>query len=249
MNGDETWVCPFCGASATLPDDSTRSARIDFDMGNVRGPHSFEARVTVCPNKQCREFVLETALVPEPGMKTAKPGRKAAWRLVPELDVPLSEGPKPTAMTLPEYVPEGVRQDYREACAVRRTSPAAAAALARRALTGMIRDFWGIDDATLTAQLAALEEQLEPSVWQAIARARDRGNVVRQMDAPAGVVDADPRDADELIRLVEMLVSESYIKQREREEQVEEIVDLMEAKIEARLNERPSAEGREKPSQ
>ena len=244
VDGDETWVCPFCGASASPSDETSRTVSIDFDMDNVRGPHLFEARVIVCPNKQCREFVLETALIPDAGAVTVKPGRKAAWRLVPPLDVPLSEGPKPAAMTLPDYVPEDIRQNYREACAVRRSSPAAAAALARRALREMIRDFWGIDDSTLTAQLAALEDELEPPVWEAIARARDRGNILRQMDVPAGVlVDADPRDAEELIRLVEMLVSEFYVKHRERKDQIEEIVDLAEAKMQARLRERGPAEG------
>ena len=222
---------------------------MNFDMANVRGPHLFEARVIVCPNEHCREFVLETELVPQTGGRAAKPGRKAAWRLVPPLDVPLSEGPKPAAMTLPEYVPEAVRQNYRQACAVRRSSAAAAAALARRALTEMIRDFWAIDEATLTAQLEALEEELEPPAWEAIAKARDRGNVARQMDASAdALIDADPQDAGELIGLVEMLVSESYVKHHERMEQIEEIVDLAEAKMQASLRERLPPGGEDAPS-
>lgn len=246
MDGQDTWVCPFCGASALLSDDSTTSLTMHFDMGTVRGPHLFEAQVIVCPNEHCREFVLETELIPQSSGKTTKPGRKAAWRLVPQLDVPVSEGPKPAAMTLPEYVPEAVRQNYEEACAVRRSSPAAAAALARRALREVIRDFWGIDGDTLAAQLDVLRHELDPAIWEALARARVRGTLARQMEAASNaIVETDPGAAEELIRLVEALVSESYVKHQEHKEQIEEIVDLAEAKIQARLRERSPRGGQD----
>ena len=52
--------------------------------------------------------------------------------------------PESDAKPQPEFIPEAIRQDYREACRIRDLSPKASATLARRCLQGMIRDFCAI---------------------------------------------------------------------------------------------------------
>lgn len=51
--------------------------------------------------------------------------------------------PPSGAKAFPDFVPAAIRADYEEACLIVDLSPKASATLSRRALQGMIRDFWG----------------------------------------------------------------------------------------------------------
>lgn len=53
----------------------------------------------------------------------------------------------------PEYIPQTIRQDYEEACAIITLSPKASATLSRRCLQGMIRDFGKLMNQLFTKKL------------------------------------------------------------------------------------------------
>ena len=53
--------------------------------------------------------------------------------------------PASSAKPQPDYIPEALRGDYEEVCAIRDASPRPLATITRRCIQGIIRDFCGIN--------------------------------------------------------------------------------------------------------
>ena len=135
--------------------------------------------------------------------------------------------PPAYARPVPEYVPAAIREDYLEACAIADLSPKASATLARRALQGMIRDFHRITKARLVDEIEALKPQVDPLVWQAIDAVRKVGNIGAHMEKDINViVDVEPGEALQLIRLLEMLIQEWYVTRHRRQEELAAIIAM-----------------------
>jgi hypothetical protein len=141
-----------------------------------------------------------------------------SWRLVP------ASGAKP----MPDYVPKPIIEDYQESCLVRSLSPKASATLSRRALQGMIRDFWKVKGKrTLKQEIDAIEHEVDPSTWQAIQGVREIGNIAAHMEQNVNlIIDVEPGVADSLIWLIESLVEDWYVQQHERTTRLAEITKI-----------------------
>ncbi len=132
---------------------------------------------------------------------------------------------------MPDYLPQPIRNDYEEACLIRDLSPKASATLSRRALQGMIRDFWGIKRGRLIDEIDALKEKVDPVTWKAIDAVRSIGNIGAHMERDINViVDVEPDEARKLIQLIEILVDDWYVTRHEREERLKAVIELKEAK-------------------
>lgn len=132
---------------------------------------------------------------------------------------------------MPDYVPEAIRDDYTEACVIRDGSPKASATLCRRALQGMIRNFWGITERTLKLEIDALQDKVESQTWEAIDAVREVGNIGAHTEKDVNVIiDVEPHEADQLIWLVETLISDWYINKHEREQHLTELKALADQK-------------------
>ena len=92
-------------------------------------------------------------------------------------DVNISIRPISFAKQFPQYIPEAIRQDYEEACAIMSLSPKASATLSRRCLQGMIRDFWGITKPTLNKEIDELKDKIPTDLWSSIDALRQLGNI------------------------------------------------------------------------
>ena len=142
-------------------------------------------------------------------------------------DVNIAIRPLSTARQYPKYIPAPIREDYEEACAVLRLSPKSSAALARRCLQGMIRDYWGIVKNRLIDEIAELKGKLQPDLWQAIDSLRDLGNIGAHMEKDVNlIVDIDPGEAEKLIKLIELLMKEWYINRQERSQLFNDILQI-----------------------
>jgi hypothetical protein len=214
------WVCPHCEHAAFITDEqNVRTGNVALDIDNAEGRLVSTITYIVCPNPSCKKTTVSLFL----GNGTAIPYLKR-WGL-PMLQLRLL--PRSYARPIPDYVPEVIRQDYFEACAIVDLSPKAAATLARRALQGMIRDFHGITRATLYAEIEALKGLVDPTTWQAINVVRSVGNIGAHMEKDINlVIDVEPDEAVALIRLIEMLISEWYVARQRREEELSSIVTL-----------------------
>lgn len=126
--------------------------------------------------------------------------------------------PNSKAKQFPEYVPVAVREDYKEAYAILHLSPKASATLARRALQGLIRDFFGISKKSLFDEINAIKDQVSPMTWEAINSLRQIGNIGAHMEKDVNlIVDISDNEAEKLLKLIEYLIENWYIQNHEAE--------------------------------
>jgi hypothetical protein len=138
--------------------------------------------------------------------------------------------PSSSAKPQPDYIPEAIRRDYAEACAIRDLSPKASATIIRRCIQGVIRDFCGISGRTLFGEIKELKRRVDAGegpngvqadVVAALDHVRTIGNIGAHMESDINViVDVDPGEAQ---GLTELLFAEWYVARREREKRLEAI--------------------------
>ncbi len=133
--------------------------------------------------------------------------------------------PQSFAKQFPKYIPEAIRQDYEEACAIVNLSPKASATLSRRCLQGMIRDFWKISKSSLYEEITALNGKIPVDLWNSIDSLRQLGNIGAHMEKDTNIIiDIEPNEASALIQLIEHLMKEWYINREERKTLLSNII-------------------------
>jgi hypothetical protein len=151
--------------------------------------------------------------------------------------------PESYAKPLPDHIPQPLRDDYSEACAIRDLSPKASATLSRRCLQGMIRDFCGIAKARLFDEITALSDAVNNGTApkgvsadsiDAIDALRGIGNIGAHMEKDINViVDVDADEAQLMIELLETLFDDWYVARHKREQRFKSILDTAEQKRQA----------------
>lgn len=206
--------------ATTLVDTQQHHDATWLSIGNTEGRVHLKNTFFVCPNPECRKFTLWVQLyktVVQQGGGTKDGALLFARQLVPDS----------SARSFPDTVPEFLQRDYREACSIKDLSPKASATLSRRCLQGMIRDFWGIVDKTLFAEIAALEDRVEPEVWAAIDAVRSIGNIGAHMEKDVNlIVEVEPEEAGQLISLIETLFEDWYIARAARAKRMKDLAAL-----------------------
>ncbi|MBL1430626.1 MAG: DUF4145 domain-containing protein [Robiginitomaculum sp.] len=128
--------------------------------------------------------------------------------------------PHSLAKPQPDYIPEAIREDYQEACAILKLSPKASATLSRRCLQGMVRDFWNIPKGrrgNLGAELNFIKDEIDSDTFDSITVIRETGDIGAHMEKDVNfVVDVEPDEAELLIELIEMLFANWYIAKQKR---------------------------------
>ena len=215
--------CPFCGEVMSIQPDTVSTYRLNFDYGHLPGSSSLPHLVLDifrCPNDDCqKETIFAT-------------GANGYIK-----DNVVSIHPPAKYRCFPSYIPQAIRTDYQEACAIVGRSPKAAATLARRCLQGMIHDFWNIHEKNLNAEITQLKTKVTASQWKAIDAVRNIGNIGAHMEHDVDrIIDVDPDEASKLIRLIEHLIEKWYIDRHDAEELYEELADISQEKANARKN-------------
>jgi len=224
MSQDLQWTCPFCERESVVPASKLKWHADWMAIENARGPHRVAYRLVVCPNQACRQFAFTVFL------HQAKQDGRGLWRvgsLVKRWDLV----PPSKAKVYPEFVPKSILNDYREACLLLDLSPKASAALSRRCLQEMIRDYWGIKKDTLGQELDELRRRVDPLTWQAIEAVRNFGRIGTHTERDLGLIhDAEPEEAQKLIALIEVLIKDWYLTRQERLERLNALVTPGEAR-------------------
>jgi hypothetical protein len=231
MEDGFSWRCPFCQQHATV----TRANHMTDTAGllnyGVDGHKILSASIITCPNQKCRKYQLRVWLFP--GEERGGYARRRSnedeperfWQLVPDSN----------AVVFPDYVAQQIRDDYTEACRIATLSPKAAATLARRCLQGMIRHVWKVKRKTLSLAIDAIKKKVDPNAWQAIQGVRTVGNIGAHMENNVDlIVSVDPEEAEMLLRLIEALVDDWYIKPHDREALYQGVINVAGAKALAR---------------
>ena len=232
MTGNYSWTCPYCRQVATIQRDNVSSSLHTFDQNNKLGRIGIYSFVTICPNSKCSEFTITADLYKvtySAGYQTSgKP--ILSWNLKPQS----------SAKPFPDYIPAPILQDYEEACLICGLSPKASATLSRRCLQGIIRDFWGISKARLIDEIDDLNGKIDATTWNAIDAVRSIGNIGAHMEKDINlIVDVDHEEADLLLRLIEVLLDEWYIRRHEREEHMQKVIAAAQAKATSKIDGNP----------
>lgn len=215
-----SFKCPYCNHPTTITDPNFFQSWEKIEIAkSVLGDIGFFIQAITCPNTECSKLWLSAELCRTyvylgDWMKSSVIQN---WQLLPESE----------AKVLPDYIPQPIQQDYREACRIRDLSPKASATLARRCLQGMIRDFWGIKKTRLKDEVDELKEKVDADVWASIDAVRSVGNIGAHMEKDINViVDVEPGEAQLLIGLIEQLVDDWYVARESRKKRTEELKKL-----------------------
>ncbi len=216
---NENWECPFCGRHTTITDERHSEGAHHISIKNKHGNVALRSFATACPNKECQELVLVADFC---GFRWDR--NEAVYSKVHER---WQLRPQGASKVFPDYIPEPILQDYREACLIRDLSPKASATLSRRCLQGMIRNFWDIIRPKLVQEIEAIKEKVDPSTWAAIDAVRQIGNIGAHMEKDIDlIVEVDPYEAGQLIGLVETLIEDWYIARHDREQRMVKLVNI-----------------------
>ena len=131
------------------------------------------------------------------------------------------------AKQFPKYVPQPIRDDYEEACAIVNLSPRASATLSRRCLQGMLRDFWKVSESTLAKEIAALaEDDKVPAEQRQILHVlRNIGNIGAHPEADVNlIIDINSEDAEKLIKVIELFINKWYVNRYEEQQLFDEVL-------------------------
>lgn len=211
--------CPYCNMIMPLTNSTTINRHPSFDSDADQytpNTHWDESTLTIsyykCPN--CGQYTIKA---------------KGMGKMVKDVDIPIR--PLSFAKQFPEYIPEAIRQDYEEACAIVTLSPKASATLSRRCLQGMIRDFWDIKESNLSKAIEKLEGKIPAPQWNVINGVRRIGNIGAHMEKDINlIINIDPDEAQKLIKLIEHLLEQWYINRHEQELLYADIIGIDESK-------------------
>lgn len=218
-------TCPHCERDVSIIDQRQSRSTHTFMSGDMTQQLTLVSSWYVCPNQKCNQPVLTVAVHNSEGTKNSF-GFSLGEQLLIRRLIPASY-----ARVFPTYVPEAIRDDYQEACAVISDSPKAAATLARRAIQGIIRDFYKVKAGNLASEIRQLENIIDPDIWAAIDTVRNVGNIGAHMEKDINViVPVDEGEAELLIKLIETLVNECYVARDKRQHRLAQIKALGEAK-------------------
>lgn len=124
--------------------------------------------------------------------------------------------PKSLAKQFPDYVPQQIRKDYEEAYSIVDLSPKASATLSRRALQGMIRDFYGIQKNSLFDEIEAIEDKINPTEKPVLNNLRQIGNIGAHPEKDINlIVNIEPGEAEKLLKVIEYFMKSWYVNRHD----------------------------------
>lgn len=158
--------------------------------------------------------------------------------------------PRSRARPWPDDIPEEIRKSYLEACLIVSDSAKASAALARRCLQGIVRDYWKIPGdkrGNLGAELGFIQDQVDSDTWDAIQAVRSVGDIGAHMEKDVNlIIDVEPREAELLIGLIETLMEDWYVERHKRNERNAALKTVAKAKLSDKRQGKRDAQQREK---
>ena len=203
--------CLHCGCNVSIVEQSTKNEiwNEPLTQSNIEN-YYLVANSIVCPNDECKKLSLEVIIEKLEITSSVIPGfiNKGEFQLLPDS----------IAKPFPEYVPEAIRKDYQDACRILNITPNASAALSRRCLQGMIRNFFQITEKNLYLEINALKDKVALPVWEAIDTARKLGNIGAHMVDVSLIADVTEGEAELLVALNEMLIRKWYIAEHNDDE-------------------------------
>ena len=235
------WRCGHCGGAVTITDQDYRFSSTLLQVGTA-DVETESVRIVWdlkrCPNPECNKFSLQIGAgfcnrvirgnkYEYDGLEGLIPSRPVGigqFRFSPRVGAPLSAN-----------VPAVVTEDFEEACSIKDLSPKAAATLCRRALQGMVRDFWGVHEKTLHEELKKIESSCDQDLFRALMGIKSIGNIGAHPEKDINlIVDVEEGEVDALIEVLRILDGEWYVARAVRAERLSKVHALGASKAAAK---------------
>lgn len=239
-----SWTCPTCGThtSITTPHVHRGAVNIATQKTPQNRGVKLGFQLIECPNPNCKapNFQVNAFYSSEWGR-----GANGIY-MASDLERPVGIGTctfvPTTTHPLSQHVPAQVAEDYNEAFLIKSLSPKASATLARRALQGMVRDFFQVrNKQTLHAELEAIEDKCDVALYAAMMAVKSVGNIGAHPEKDVSLmVDVDPGEAETLLDLIHLLDQEWYVARAERAERIAKMQALGTAKKQAQKPTQPA---------
>jgi len=208
--------CPYCNQIMSLTPSTEKNCYLAFEGSfpvplSTTGPF-ITITLLKCPNDACGKTTV-----------TAKGFRSEEFEKIHTTICPPFQ-----CIVFPPCVPVPIRQDYEEACAIKELSPKASAALSRRCLQGMIRDFWEISgQKNLHQEIFELKGKMDDKILDAILALKSIENIGVHPETDVHfMVEVEIEEAQELIHLVEFLINDWYVARENRNELIASITSI-----------------------
>lgn len=225
------WTCPTCGRHTTITSPNYTRSCLDLICRETPDDLGIEiwGQLIECPNPECHAQSFS--------VKVNRGSRnRSAGRLDSRSDQPVGIGKFTFLPTTPQplssHIPAGVLSDYNEAYLISQLSPKASATLARRALQGMVRDFFQVaGKRTLHAELEAIKPHCDPALYEAMMAVKSVGNIGAHPEQDVSlIVDVEPGEAETLLQLIHLLDREWYVARADRLERIAKMNHLAASK-------------------
>ena len=204
------YTCPHCGNPFDYREETCVIHRMNLEYGNlpVTTPLPYlSITILRCPDEKCRrEIVLaegHNGFMCNSNIKVYPPA---------------------SIKHFPDYVPEAIREDYKEAAMVVSRSPKAAATLCRRCLQGMIHDSQNIYGKNLNDEISQLKAKISPKLWDAIDSVRRVGNIGAHMEQDVNTIfDITQAEAEKIVHLIELLIEKWYVEEHNNDSLISQV--------------------------
>ena len=219
-----SYTCPYCGQPTTIttPNYSNNFQVLKTEKSK-HGIICLHHIAIACPNINCQELSLNIRLCSYGRPQNSIAGSYGPqetiydWKLLP----------RSRARPQPDYIPEEIRNNYREACLILSDSPKASAAMSRRCLQGIVRNFWDIPmkkRGNLGAELNYVKDLVAHDTWEGIEAIRTVGDIGAHMEKSVDtIVDIEPHEAELLVELIETLLEDWYVTRYNRKQRTEKL--------------------------
>ena len=225
------WHCEYCGQNTTIthPNCSNTWTNISTKNSKFNRIGLLIAAIT-CPNQDCKELTLKVSL-----HNAEYSPRTGGFELEGDALKYFKLMPRSKAKPQPEYIPQEIRSNYQEACLILNDSPKASAAMSRRCLQGIVRDFWEIPSnkrGNLGAEINFIKDKLNPDDWEAINAVRSVGDIGAHMEKDVNtIIDVESEEADLLIQLIETFFQDWYVAKHKRQNRNKRLINVAADKL------------------
>lgn len=232
-----TMECPYCHAHFVLNAANSSSGNIHLRHPDITGNYFIvEAYQVICSNSSCGKKIIHVGVYEA---RCITLHRLFASDNVERKSIILTKRlfPESSAKVFPQYIPEVVRTDYEEACAIKELSPKASATLARRCLQGMIRDFFDIQKESLYHEITHIESKVLPEEREVLHAIRELGNIGAHPAKDINIiVDIEENEVELLIQAIEIFVENWYVARENRKNTSQAVIALAAAKKAQKIN-------------
>lgn len=238
------WTCPTCGSHSVITDQNYSSdvAWISCATTSFGEVIQLQHWLIECPNNPCKSQNFRVAAahgynklnaLGQSVFETSHPVGIGEFTFLPTTSTPLSK-----------HVPVHVSEDYCEAYLIKSLSPKASATLARRALQGMVRDFFNVEGMrTLHHELESVKDRCDPELYAAMMAVKSVGNIGAHPEHDVSLmVDVEPEEAETLLKLIHLLDHEWYVARAERADRIAKMQALGDAKKQAQTSAQPASQ-------